>query len=65
MDMADHEWPVEGELADERSRIGWFAAGALTAIALIGIIVFAATVFEWPSDEEVVADTPPVVIEGY
>ena len=61
--MSEHDWIPEGEADEKPSRIGWFAAGALAAIALIGLLVTAATV-DWSTDPQV-ADTPPVVIEGY
>jgi len=64
--MADREWAMENEADDKPSRIGWFAAGALTVLALIGALVMAATVVNWPSNaDEARAETPPLIIEGY
>jgi hypothetical protein len=64
--MADREWAMESEAEEKPSRIGWFAAGALAVIALIGALVMAATVVNWPSNaDEAEAETPPVIIEGY
>ena len=63
--MADPEWAQEIEADDKPSRIGWFAAGALAGVALIGALVLAATVVNWPSNaDEAEAETPPVIIEG-
>lgn len=64
--MADPDWAMDTEAYGKPSRIGWFVAGALAAIALIGALVMAATVIDWPSNaEEAEAETPPVIIEGY
>jgi hypothetical protein len=63
--MAEHEWTAESEADEKPSRVGWFAAGALAAIAVIGMLVMAATVVDWSSDTEIAADSTPVVIEGY
>ena len=63
--MADHEWAMDSETEDKPTRICWFAAGALATLALIGAIVMAATVVDWPSNaDEAEAQTPPVIIEG-
>jgi hypothetical protein len=63
--MSEHDWTVESEAEVRSSRIGWFAAGALAAMAAIGVVVMAVTVFDWSSDTEIAADTPPVIIEEY
>ena len=64
--MAERDWAMESEIGEKPSRIGWFAAGALTVVAIIGALVMAAAVVDWPSNaDEAEAETPPVIIEGY
>ncbi len=63
--MTDHEWARDDEADGKPSRIGWFAAGALAVIALIGALVMAATVIDWGNAEEAGVHTPPRVAEGY
>lgn len=45
-----------------RSRIGWFAGGALAVAVAVGLFLYADGYFE--TQDEVAVDMPKVIIEG-
>jgi hypothetical protein len=47
------------------SRIGWFAAGALSVGALVALVLIVAPYLTQPSAADATAKLPPVIIEGY
>ena len=68
--MSDHQLALEdhGDSSEAgASRLGWFIAGALTVIALIGLSLTAGP-YLWEAtsaEAEASAEMPPVIIEGY
>ena len=56
--MNDRDMPA----GNGRSRIGWFAGGALAVAAAVGLFLYADGYFE-PQDE-IAVDMPDVIIEA-
>jgi hypothetical protein len=46
------------------ARLGWFAAGVLSTLATLGLLVFAGPFLASAASSQLVAQTPPVIIEG-